>query len=82
MEQNRDLREAHEKSLNEMEEFKRFQGSTFDFGSRGRFLFAVQVLSCATTVVQECDAAQAQLARAWNRMGTDRTQLENTSEEA
>ena len=28
--QNRDLREAHEKSLNEMEELKRFQGSTFD----------------------------------------------------
>ena len=29
-EQNRELREAHEKSLNEMEELKRFQGSTFD----------------------------------------------------
>ena len=27
---NRDLREAHLKSLNEMEELKRFQGSTFD----------------------------------------------------
>ena len=31
---NRDLREAHEKSLNEMEELKRFQGSTFDTFSR------------------------------------------------
>ena len=30
LEQNRDLREAHEKSLHEMEELKRFQGSTFD----------------------------------------------------
>ena len=30
LEQNRDLREAHEKSLNEMEELKRFQGPTFD----------------------------------------------------
>ena len=30
LKQNRDLREAHEKSLNEMEELKRFQGSTFD----------------------------------------------------
>ena len=30
VEQNRDLREAHEKSLSEMEELKRFQGSTFD----------------------------------------------------
>ena len=29
-EQNRDLREAHMKSLNEMEELKRCQGSTFD----------------------------------------------------
>ena len=29
-EQNPDLREAHMKSLNEMEELKRFQGSTFD----------------------------------------------------
>ena len=30
LEQDRDLREAHVKSLNEMEELKRFQGSTFD----------------------------------------------------
>ena len=30
LEQNRELREAHEKSLNEMEELNRFQGSTFD----------------------------------------------------
>ena len=29
-EQNRDLREAHMKSLNEMEELTQFQGSTFD----------------------------------------------------
>ena len=30
LEQNRELRDAHEKSLNEMEELTRFQGSTFD----------------------------------------------------
>ena len=30
LEQNRDLREAYMKSLNEIEELKRFQGSTFD----------------------------------------------------
>ena len=30
LEQNGDLLEAHMKSLNEMEELKRFQGSTFD----------------------------------------------------
>ena len=35
LEQNRDLREAHMKSLNEMEELRRFQGSTFDGFSRG-----------------------------------------------
>ena len=33
-EQNRDLPEAHAKSLNEMEELKRFQESTFDGFSR------------------------------------------------
>ena len=36
-----DLREAHEKSLNEMQELKRFQGSTFDTISR-RKLFENQ----------------------------------------
>ena len=35
---NRDLREAHEKSLNEMEELKRFQGSTFDEFSRRKLV--------------------------------------------
>ena len=34
LEQHRELREAHVKSLNEMEELKRFQGSTFDTISR------------------------------------------------
>ena len=34
LEQNRELREAHVKSLDEMEELKRFQGSTFDTFSR------------------------------------------------
>ena len=38
LEQNRDLRGAHEKSLNEMEELKRFQGSTFDTISRRRLI--------------------------------------------
>ena len=34
LEQNRELREAHEKSLNDMKELKRFQGSTFETLSR------------------------------------------------
>ena len=42
LKQNWDLREAHEKSLNEIEESNRFQGSTFDtknwsLNSQGRF---------------------------------------------
>ena len=37
-EQNRGLREARMKSLNEMEELKRFQGSTFDDFSRRRLI--------------------------------------------
>ena len=37
-EHNRELRETHEKSLNEMEEFERFQGSTFDGFSRRRLI--------------------------------------------
>ena len=36
--QNRDLREAHEKSLSEMVELKRFQGSTFDTISRRKLI--------------------------------------------
>ena len=38
LEQNQDLREAHMKSLQEMEELKRFQGSTFDTISRRRLI--------------------------------------------
>ena len=38
LEQNRNLREAHEKSLSEMEELKRFQGSTFDTISRRKLV--------------------------------------------
>ena len=38
LEQNQQLREAHEKSLNEMEELKRIQGSTFDTNSRRRLV--------------------------------------------
>ena len=37
-EQSRELREAHEKSLNEMEELKKFQSSTFDTIARRRLV--------------------------------------------
>ena len=36
LEQNRELRESHVRSLNEMGEMKRVQGSTFDTISRRR----------------------------------------------
>ena len=38
LKQNWDLREAHEKSLNGMEELKRFQGSTFDTIARKKLV--------------------------------------------
>ena len=38
LKQNWDLREAHEKSLNEMKEFKMFQSSTFDTVARRRLV--------------------------------------------
>ena len=38
LKQNWDLREAHEKSLNEMEELKKFQSSTFDTIARRRLV--------------------------------------------
>ena len=45
LEQNRELREAHEKSLNEMEELKRFQGSTFDTKFQGENWSKIEILS-------------------------------------
>ena len=38
LKQNWDLREAHQKSLNEMEELKKFQSSTFDTFARRRLV--------------------------------------------
>ena len=38
MQQNSELREAHQKSLNEVKELKRFQGSTFDTVARRRLV--------------------------------------------
>ena len=49
-EQNRDLREAHIKSLNEMEELERFQGSTFD---RRRLIENQDTIHALTGKIQE-----------------------------
>ena len=51
--QNWDLREAHEKSLNEMEELKRFQGSTFDTIARRRLIEDQDTILELTGKIQE-----------------------------
>ena len=52
-EQNRDLREAHEKNLNELEELKRFPGSTFDEFSRRRLIEDQDTINELTARSQE-----------------------------
>ena len=52
-EQNRDLRDARMKSLNEMEELKRFQGSTFDEFSRRRLIENQDTILELTARIQE-----------------------------
>ena len=52
-EQNRDLREAHMKSLHEMEELKRVQGSRFDEFSRRRLIENQDTINELTARIQE-----------------------------
>ena len=51
--QNWDLREAHEKSLGEMEELKRFQGSTFDTIARRKLVENRDTILGLTGKIQE-----------------------------
>ena len=53
LKQNWDLREAHEKSLNEMEELKKFQSSTFDTVARRRSLEDQDTILELTGKIQE-----------------------------
>ena len=53
LKQNWDLREAHEKSLNEMEELKRFQGSTFDTIARRKLVEDQDTILELTGKIQE-----------------------------
>ena len=53
LEQNRDLREAHQKSLNDMEELKRFQGFTFDTISRRKLIEDRHTILELTGEIQE-----------------------------
>ena len=53
LEQNRNLREAHEKSLNEIEELKRFQGSAFDTVSRRKLVQDRDTILELTGKIQE-----------------------------
>ena len=48
-----DLREAHMKSLNEMEELQRFEGSTFDTFSRRKFIEDRDTILELTGKIQE-----------------------------
>ena len=50
---NRDLREAHMKTFNEMEELKRFQGSSFDEFSRRRSIEDRDSILELTAKIQE-----------------------------
>ena len=52
-EQNRDLREAHLQSLNEMEDLKQFQASTFDEFSRRRLIEDRDTILELTARIQE-----------------------------
>ena len=53
LEQNRELREAHMKSLNEMEGLKRFQGSTFDTFSKRKLIEDRDTILELTAKMQE-----------------------------
>ena len=53
LKQNWDLREAHEKSLNEMEELKRFHGSTFDTIARRKLVEDQDTILELTGKIQE-----------------------------
>ena len=53
LKQNCDLREAHEKSLSEMEELKRFQGSTFDKIARRKLVEDRDTILELTGYIQE-----------------------------
>ena len=53
LEQNQEFREAHEKSLKEMEELKRFQGSTFDEFSRRKLVEDRDTILELTAKIQE-----------------------------
>ena len=53
MKQNWDLREAHDKSLNEMEELKKFQSSTFDTIARRRVIEDQDTIMELTGKIQE-----------------------------
>ena len=53
LKQNWDLREAHEKSLEEIEEVKRFQGSTFDTIARRKLVEDRDTILELTSKIQE-----------------------------
>ena len=53
LQQNSELREAHQKSLNEMEDLKKFQSSTFDTIARRRLVEDQDTILELTDKIQE-----------------------------
>ena len=53
LQQNLELRQAHQKSLNEMEEFKKFQSSTFDTIARRRLVEGQDTILELTGKIQD-----------------------------
>ena len=83
LKQNWDLREAHEKSLNEMEELKKFQSSTFDTIARRRLFEDQDTILELSGKIQELqneincmndsrDFHDAESVRSGNSHGTSR----------
>ena len=81
MEQNRDLREAHEKNLNEMKELKRFQGSALDTISRRKLTEDRDIILELTGEIQElqneinCMSDSREILKMLNQFAVDNPAL-------
>ena len=72
MQQNLELREAHQKSLNEMDELKKFQGSTFDTIARRRLVEDQDTILELTGMNDSKDFQDAESIRIGNSHVTSR----------
>ena len=72
LQQNSELREAHQKSLNEMDELKKFQGSTFDTIARRRLVEDQDTILELTGMNDSKDFQDAESIRIGNSHVTSR----------